>query len=92
VIEHIDGRHLGIDAKFLRQIAENAADLILVLEDVQVIQPDLAGIGILQGGHGTHQGGFTGAVGTWQTEPVGADGQAQTVQSARERFMPSGWP
>ena len=55
VVEHVERGHLGVDAELLGQIAEDFADGVLVLEDVDAVERDGAGVGILEGGDGAHE-------------------------------------
>ena len=80
VVEHVERGHLGIDAELLRQIAEDAADLVFLAEDVDAVEVDGAGVGVLQGGDGAHQRALAGAVGTEKTEHVVADGEGKVLE------------
>ena len=82
VVEHVDGGHLRVDAELLRQIAEHLAHFVLLLEDVDAVERDGAGIGVLQGGDGAHEGALAGAVRAEQSEHVIADGEGDVLEGA----------
>jgi hypothetical protein len=50
MVQHVERGDLGIDAELLRQIAEDAAHLVLLAEHVDAVERDRAGVGILQRG------------------------------------------
>ena len=80
VVEHVHGVHFRVDAEFLGEIAEDLADGIFLFEDVEVVEPDFAFVGILQGGDGAHEGALAGAVGAEQAEHVVADGERDVFE------------
>ena len=80
MVEQLVGGHFRVHAEVLRQVAEQAADLVLVVEHVEVAEEDRAGIAFLQGGQGAHQGRLAGAVRAEQAEHPGGDGQRDLVQ------------
>ena len=82
MVQHVDGGHLRIDAELLRQIAEDFAHLVLLLEHVDAVQINGSGIGILQRGDGAHQRALARAVRTEQAEHVIADGQREILERA----------
>ncbi len=43
MVEHVERRHLGVDAELLREIAEDFADLVFLREDVETVEVDGAG-------------------------------------------------
>src|SRR5579863_7188309 len=73
--EHVERRDLGINSEFLRQIAEDLADFVLLLEDVEAVERDGAGIGILESRDRTHQRALAGAIRTQQPKHIVADAQ-----------------
>jgi hypothetical protein len=80
VVEHVERGHLGIDTELLGEIAEDFADRVLVLEDVDAVERDGAGVGVLQGGDGAHEGGLAGAVGAEEAEHLVADGEGEVLE------------
>jgi hypothetical protein len=70
MVKHIKRRHPGIDTELLRQIAEDLPHFVFLGQNIEVIQLDCAGIGILQGGDPSHQGALARSVGSKQTEHV----------------------
>jgi hypothetical protein len=61
--EHVLRGNSGIYAEILREIAEAAADFVLLREDIEVTEADGTSVGRLQRGDGAHQRGFAGAIG-----------------------------
>jgi hypothetical protein len=80
VVEQFVSGHFRVDAEILRQVAQQAADLVFFIEHVKVAEEDRAGIAFLQGGNGAHQRRFAGAVGAEQAEHPGRDGERNIVQ------------
>ena len=80
VMKHVDGVHFRVHAEFLREVAEDLADGVFLLEDVEVVEPDFAFVGILERGDGAHERAFAGAVGAEQAEHVVADGERDVAE------------
>ena len=80
VVEQFIRRHLRIQAEVLRQVAQHAADLVLVVEYVVVAEEDGAGIALLQGGQGAHQGRLAGAIRAQQAKHPGRYRQRHVIQ------------
>ncbi len=70
----------GVDAELLREITEDFADLVFVGEDVEAVELDGAGVGVLEGGDGAHEGALAGAVGAEEAEHVVADVQREILE------------
>jgi hypothetical protein len=64
MVEHVRGGDARIDAELLRQVAELAADRILIGDNVEAVEQDGACVGILQRGDGAHESGLARAVGS----------------------------
>jgi hypothetical protein len=62
MLQHVEGGHLGINPELLGEITQYAADGGFVLEDVDAVEMDRAGVWILQGRNGAHEGGLTRTV------------------------------
>ena len=75
--QHVEGRHLRIDTELLRQIAEHLADLVLLIEDIEVVKEDCPRIRVLQRRDRAHERAFASAVRAEQTEHVIADCQRE---------------
>ena len=82
MVEHVDGGHLRIDAEFLRQVAQDLANLVLLRQHVEAIQGDGSRVGILQRGDSAHERAFARAVRAEQPEHVVADGQGHIFERA----------
>ena len=80
MVEHVERGDLGIDAELLRQVAEDAADLVLLAQHVDAVEVDGAGVGILKRGDGAHQRALAGAVGADQAEHAVADGEGEVLK------------
>jgi hypothetical protein len=80
MLKHIECRHPGIDAELLRQIAENFANLTFLGQNIEFIELDRTGVGILQRGDRTHQGAFACSVGTKQPEHMVPDRECEIFQ------------
>jgi hypothetical protein len=80
VVEHVEGRHLGVDTELLGKIAEDFADGVLVLEDVDSVERDGAGVGVLESGDRAHQRGFAGAVGAEEAKHFITDGEGEVLK------------
>src|ERR1017187_919050 len=78
--EHVQRGNLGIDAKLLWQVAEDAADLVFLAQHVNAIEVDRAGVRVLQRGDGPHQGTLAGAIGPHKAKHAVADGQGQVLK------------
>ena len=79
-MQHVDGGDLWIDAELLRQIAEDPANFVFLLENIEAVEIDSAGIGILQSSDGSHQCAFARAVRTEQTEHIIADCEGEILK------------
>lgn len=62
-----------IDAKFLWEIAEDAADFILLMENVDAVEIDRTGVWLLERRDGAHQRTLPGAVRSNESEHAVAD-------------------
>ena len=80
MVQHIDGRHLWINAELLGKIAQHFADLVFLREDVDAVEIDGAGVGILERGDGAHQRAFAGAVWAEEAEHIVADGEREVLE------------
>ncbi len=80
MVQHVERGDLGVDAEFLRQVAEDAADLIFLAEHVDAVESDRAGVGILQRRDGAHQRTLAGAVRADQAEHAVADGERKILE------------
>jgi hypothetical protein len=80
VVEHRFGRDPGVNAELLGQVAEDLAYFLLLMQDVEIVQCDRAGVALLERGDGTHQGRLAGAVGPHQTEHPPRDLKADILE------------
>jgi hypothetical protein len=78
--EHVQRGNLGIHAKLLWQVAEDAADFVFLPQHIDTIEVDRAGVRILQRGDGPHQGTLAGAIGPDQAKHAVSDGQGQVLK------------
>ena len=69
-----------VNTELLRQVTEDAADLVFLTQDVDAVERDGAGVGILQRGDGAHEGTFAGAVWAHQAEHAVSDGESQVLE------------
>src|SRR5579862_4233021 len=80
MVKHVERRNLGIDAKFLREIAEDAADFILLAKNVNAVEIDRTGVRLLERGDGAHQRTLSGAVRSNEAEHAVADGERKILE------------
>ncbi len=80
MVQQLIGGDLGIDPEVLRQVAQQAADLVFFVQHVQFTQEHRAGIAFLQRCQRTHQGGLAGAIGAEQAKHPGRDRERDIVQ------------
>src|SRR5260370_8550830 len=78
--EHVQRGNLGIDAKLLWQVAEDAADFVFLAQHVNAIEVDRAGVRVLQRGDGPHQGTLAGAIGPHKAKHAVADRQREVLE------------
>jgi len=81
VLEQSLGGDVGVDAEFLRQVAERFADFVFLLDHVQVAELDRALVWVLERGDRPHQGGLAGAVGAEQAVHALRDGEATCLRA-----------
>src|SRR5579862_5799505 len=80
MVKHVERRNLGIDAKFLREIAEDAADFILLAKNVNAVEIDRTGVRLLERGDRAHQRTLSGAVRSNEAEHAVADGERKILE------------
>src|SRR4029453_831935 len=80
VIQHLHRADPRVDAEILGEVAECAADPILLRYDVDAVESDRAAVRILQRCDRAHQRGLAGAVRPEQTEHPRRDLQPHATQ------------
>src|SRR3954462_10587271 len=78
--QHILRRDSGIHAKLLRQVPKPTADLIFLLEEVDIAQRHGAAVRLLQGSKRPHQGGFARAIRPQQAVHASRDRQGDVIK------------
>jgi hypothetical protein len=81
MIEHVERGDLGINAELLREVAQQLANLILLLEDVDAVEVNRSRVRILQGRDGAHQGTLACAIRTEKPKHVVTDLQRDILES-----------
>ena len=74
------GVQVRVDPELLRQVAEDAAHGLLVLEDVDIAEARRSLVRLLQRRDGPHERGLARAVRTDQPEHARGDGQRDAIQ------------
>jgi hypothetical protein len=82
MVEEIEGGDFRIHAEVLRQVAELAAKVAGIGDDVLAGEGDRALVGLLQRGDGAHQRRLAGAVGAEQAEQTVADFEGDVVEGS----------
>ena len=80
VVQQRLGRDSRVDAHLLRQVAQDLAHLVFLVEHVEVVKEEAPRVDALQRGDGPHQRRLPGSVGSEKAEHPPGDLQAHILQ------------
>ena len=80
MVEESLGGDVGVDAEFLREVAEGFSDFVFLFEDVEIAERDRSGVGLLQRSDRPHEGGLAGPVRAEESVHAGRDRQADVLE------------